>query len=162
MKSHSLWLLEILFTCDTIRLMNFIAEQRIARIRPRGSKLFFPNLALLAVSFTAAFFGGRLSEPWQNILLLTVCAVVMFLFWFIPLLRFTCTYLEVTTTRIVYRSGLFGQKREAVSLTRIKDVQLTAGRTISLITEGQDPIVIPGIPKHKMVAVEIDRLAASI
>jgi hypothetical protein len=77
-------------------------------------------------------------------------------------LRFVSTFLEVTTTRVLYRSGLLGQKRREVSLTQIKDVQLTRGRSISIVVEGQEPFVITGIPKHKMVAVEIDRLAAAI
>jgi len=55
-----------------------------------------------------------------------------------------------------------GQKRREVSLTHIKDVQLTKGRSISIVVDGQEPLVITGIPKHKMVAVEIDRLAAAI
>ena len=142
--------------------MSFISEQRIARIRPRGSKLFLPNLFLFLVCFVAAFFSGRLTEQWQNILLWSVCGAVVFFFWFIPLLRFMSTFLDVTTTRVLYRSGLMGQKRSEVSLTQIKDVQLTRGRTITIIIDGQDPLVIPGIPKHKMVAVEIDRLAAAI
>jgi hypothetical protein len=87
---------------------------------------------------------------------------VAFFFWFIPLLRFMSTFLDVTTTRVLYRSGLLGQKRREVSLTQIKDVQLTKGRTISIIIDGQEPIVIPGIAKHKTVAVEIDRLAAAM
>lgn len=157
-----LWLLEILFTCDTIKAMSFLAEQRIARIRPRASKLFLPNLFLFLACFAAAFFGGRLTEQWQNILLWSLCGAVVFLFWFIPLLRFVSTFLEITTTRVLYRSGLLGQKRSEVSLTQIKDVQLTRGRTISIIIDGKEPMVVPGIPKHRMVAVEIDRLAASI
>jgi hypothetical protein len=72
------------------------------------------------------------------------------------------TFLEVTTTRVLYRSGLMGQKRREVSLAQIKDVQLTKGRTISIVIDGQEPLVIPGIPKYKTVAVEIDRLAAAI
>ena len=142
--------------------MSFLAEQRIARIRPRGSKLFFPNLVLFVVCFVAAFFSGRLTEQWQNILLWTVCGFLVFMFWFLPILRFTSTFLEVTTTRVLYRSGLLGQKRQEISLTKIKDVQLTKGRSISIVIDGQEPLVITGIPKHKMVAVEIDRLAAAI
>jgi uncharacterized membrane protein YdbT with pleckstrin-like domain len=142
--------------------MSFLAEQRIARIRPRGSKLFFPNLFLFAACFAMAFFTGRLTEPWQYNVLWIVCGSVVFFFWFIPLLRFMSTFLEVTTTRVLYRSGLLGQKRREVSLTQIKDVQLTKGRTISIVIDGQEPLVITGIPKHKTIAVEIDRLAAAI
>ena len=142
--------------------MSFLADQRIARIRPRGSKLFFPNVVLFFVCFAAAFFSGRLTEQWQSIVLWTSCGLVVFIFWFLPVLRFASTFLEVTTTRVLYRSGLLGQKRNEVSLTKIKDVQLTKGRSISILIEGQEPLVITGIPKHKMVAVEIDRLAAAI
>ncbi len=109
-----------------------------------------------------AFFGGRLAEQWQYTVLYIVCGSVVFFFWFIPLLRFMSTFLDVTTTRVLYRSGLLGQKRREVSLTQIKDVQLTKGRTISIVIDGQEPLVIAGIPKHKMIAVEIDRLAAAI
>ena len=158
----SLWLPEISCTCDTINLMSFLAEQRIARIRPRGSKLFFPSVFLFAACFALAFFSGRLAEQWQYTVLYIVAGSVTFFFWFIPLLRFMSTFLEVTTTRVLYRSGLLGQKRREVSLTQIKDVQLTKGRSISIVVEGREPLVITGIPKHKMVAVEIDRLAAAI
>lgn len=142
--------------------MSFIAEQRIARIRPRGSKLFFPSVFLFAACFALAFFSGRLTEQWQYTVLYIVAGSVTFFFWFIPLMRFMSTFLEVTTTRVLYRSGLLGQKRREVSLTQIKDVQLTKGRSISIVVDGQEPLVITGIPKHKMVAVEIDRLAAAI
>jgi hypothetical protein len=47
-------------------------------------------------------------------------------------------------------------------LAQIKDVQINRSRSISIIVDGQDPLEIKGIPKYKMVAVEIDRLAASI
>mgnify|MGYP002145234598 FL=1 len=142
--------------------MSFLAEQRIARIRPRGSKLFLPNLLLFVACFALAFLSGRLAEQWQYTVLYIICGSVVFFFWVIPMLRFMSTFLEVTTTRVLYRSGLLGQKRREVSLTQIKDVQLTKGRTISIVVDGQEPLVIAGIPKHKMVAVEIDRLAAAI
>lgn len=142
--------------------MSFLAEQRLARIRPRGSKLFLPTLFLFVASFAMAFFSGRLAEAWQYNVLWISCGSVVFFFWLLPILGFMSTYLEVTTTRVLYRSGLLGQKRREVSLTKIKDVQLTKGRTISIVIDGQEPLVIPGIPKHKTVAVEIDRLAAAI
>lgn len=142
--------------------MSFLAEQRIARLRPRGSQLILPNLVLFMVCFAAAFFAGRLTEQWQYILVWSICGAVAFLFWLIPLLRFLSTYLEVTTTRVLYRHGLLGQHRRELSLTQIKDVQITKGRSISIIVDGQEPLVIRGIPRHKMVAVEIDRLAAAI
>jgi membrane protein YdbS with pleckstrin-like domain len=142
--------------------MSFLAEQRIARLRPRATKLFIPNLVLFACCFAFAFFSGRLEEQWQYITLWSICAALALIFWLIPLLRFASTYLEITTTRLTYRSGLLGQNRRELSLAQIKDVQINRFRSISIIVDGQDPLEIKGIPKYKMVAVEIDRLAASI
>jgi len=142
--------------------MSFLAETRIARLRPRGSKLILPTLVLFLAAFAASFFSTTFSEPWQQTTLWSVCGAVSFFFWLLPVLRFFSTYLEVTTSRLKYRAGLMGQNRLEVSLSQIKDVQISRGRSISLIIEGQEPFSIRGIPRHKTVAVEIDRLAASV
>ena len=142
--------------------MSFLAESRIARLRPRGSKLIMPTLVLFIAAFAASFFSTSFTEPWQQITLWSICGAVSFFFWLLPVLRFFSTYLEITTSRVKYRAGLMGQNRKEVSLSQIKDVQISRGRSISLIIEGQEPFSIRGIPKHKTVAVEIDRLAASI
>ena len=149
-------------TYATINKMSFLAEQRIARLRPRGSRLLLPNAALFIACFAASFFYGRLAEDWQYTVLWSICGAVTFFFWLIPMLRFLSSYLDVTTTRVLYRTGLLGQNRRELSLTQIKDVQITKGRSISIIVDGQEPLVIRGIPRHKMVAVEIDILAAAI
>jgi hypothetical protein len=142
--------------------MSFLAETRIARLRPRGSRLVLPTLVLFLAAFAASFFSTSFTEPWQQITLWSICGAVSFFFWLIPVLRFFSTYLEVTTSRVKYRAGLMGQNRKEVSLSQIKDVQISRGRSISLIIEGQEPFSIRGIPKHKTVAIEIDRLAASL
>lgn len=142
--------------------MSFLAESRIARLRPRGSKLIMPTLVLFIAAFAASFFSTSFTEPWQQITLWSICGAVSFFFWLLPVLRFFSTYLEITTSRVKYRAGLMGQNRKEVSLSQIKDVQISRGRSISLIIEGQEPFSIRGIPKHKTVAVEIDRLAASV
>jgi membrane protein YdbS with pleckstrin-like domain len=142
--------------------MSFLAETKIARLRPRGSKLVLPTLVLFLAAFAASFFSTIFIEPWQQITLWSICGAVSFFFWLLPVLRFFSTYLEITSTRVKYRAGLMGQKRREVSLSQVKDVQISRGRSISLIIEGQEPFSIRGIPKHKTVAVEIDRLAASL
>lgn len=152
----------MLFTCATIREMSFLAETKIARIRPRGSKLVLPSLVLFLASFAASFFSVSLTEQWQQITLWAICGLATFFFWLLPVLRFFSTYLEVTSTRVRYRAGLMGQIRREISLSQVKDVQISRGRSISLIIEGQEPLSVKGIPKHKTVAIEIDRLAAAI
>lgn len=142
--------------------MNFLAEHRIARLRPRGGRLFFPMLLLFAVCFALSFLNGRFSEQWQNQTMWAIAGVFLILFWLIPILRWSSTFLEVTTTRVVFRSGLFGNARQEIQISQITNVELTARRTITISANGREPLVIAGIGKHKLVATEIDRLAASI
>lgn len=142
--------------------MSFVSEQRIARLRPRGGKLFFPMVLLFAVSFALSFLYGRFVEQWQVIAMWSVAGALVILFWLIPVLRWAGTFLEVTTTRVIYRAGIFGSNRIEIPLAQITNVELTPRRTFTIIANGMEPTVIAGIGKHKIVATEIDRLAAAI
>lgn len=141
--------------------MNFIAEQRLARLRPRASKLFLPTVALFAAVFLLSFFGGRLTEQWQNIALWVATGAMVLILWLIPLLRYLSRYTEITNVRVLARSGLMGQHRDEARLSQVNRVELTRGRTITLHLSGDEPLVLTGVPKHKMVAAEIQALTAS-
>jgi hypothetical protein len=54
-----------------------------------------------------------------------------------------------------------GQNRREVSMLSIRQVEPTRGRSITLYVEGEDALVLQGLPKHKLVAAEIERLSAS-
>lgn len=142
--------------------MSFYAEQRIAKLRPRTGQLFWPFVVLFLVSFALGFFGGRLAEQWQNILFWSVTGLIALIFWLLPVLRFASTFVELTTSRVILRSGLFGQNRNQVSIAQIRQVELTPRRSVTLYVEGQEALVIAGMPKHKLLAAEIERLTASI
>ncbi len=141
--------------------MNFLAETRLAKLRPRGSRLFWPNLALFLATFLLGFFTDRFTEQWQNIVLWSATAAIAFFFWLIPLLRYLASYVEVTSNRVISRSGLMGQNRREVSIHSIRAVELSAARSITLYVDGEDALILEGLPKHKLVAAEIERLSAS-
>lgn len=141
--------------------MNFIAEQRLARLRPRASKLFFPTAALFLAVFLLSFFDGRLKEQWQNIALWVITGAIALILWLIPLLRYLSSYTEITNVRVFSRSGLMGQHRDEARLSQINKVELTRGRTITLHVNGEEPLVLIGVPRPKMVAAEIEALTAS-
>lgn len=141
--------------------MNFIAEQRLARLRPRASKLFLPMVALFLAAFLLSFFAGRLSEQWQDIALWVTAGAIALILWLIPLLRYLSSYTEITNVRVLSRSGLMGQHRDEAKLSQVNKVELTRGRTITLHLNGEEPMVLTGVPKHKMVAAEIEALTAT-
>lgn len=141
--------------------MTFLAETQIAKLRPRAGSLFWPGVALFIAAFALSFFTGRLTEQWQNIVLWSVTGAIAFIFWLIPLLRYLSSYVEVTSNRVISRAGLMGQNRREVSMLSIRQVELTRGRSITLYVEGEEALVLEGLPKPKLVAAEIERLSAS-
>ena len=141
--------------------MTFLAETQIAKLRPRAGRLFWPGFALFIAAFALSFFTGRLTEQWQNIVLWSVTGAIAVIFWLIPLLRYLSSYVEVTSNRVISRAGLMGQNRREVSMLSIRQVELTRGRSITLYVEGEEALVLEGLPKPKLVAAEIERLSAS-
>jgi membrane protein YdbS with pleckstrin-like domain len=141
---------------------SFIESRRIARVRPRAIRLFFPFLALAAASFVVSFYSGRLPEQWMNITLYSVAGAVAFLFWLIPVLRYLSAYVDIFTTRVLYRSGLMGQRRVEANFSQVTDVQLGDRRKIQLTVAGGEIVELPALPKAKKLVTEIQALVAKL
>ena len=141
---------------------SFIESRRIARVRPRAIRLFFPFLVLAAASFVVSFYSGRLPEQWMNITLYSVAGAVAFLFWLIPVLRYLSAYVDIFTTRVLYRSGLMGQRRVEANFSQVTDVQLGDRRKIQLTVAGGEIVELPALPKAKKLVTEIQALVAKL
>lgn len=139
--------------------MSFEAEVLLVRLRKHGAVLILPTLALGVAAFLASFLSGKFAEPWQNIVLYSVCGLIAFLGFVVPWLRWITAWTDVTTTRVVQRSGLFGQNFRAVSMLSIESVELGPRRVISLFVSGGKSLEIHWVSNAKVVASEISRLA---
>lgn len=139
--------------------MSFEAEVLLVRLRKHGSVLILPTLALGIAAFLASFLTGKFSEQWQNIALYSVCGAIAFLGFVVPWLRWITAWTDITTTRVVQRSGLFGQNFRAVSMLSIESVELGARRVIQLNVSGGKSLEIQRVTNAKTVASEISRLA---
>lgn len=141
---------------------SFIESRRIARIRPRAIRLFFPFLALAASSFVVSFYSGRLPEQWMNIALYSVAGAIALFFWLIPVLRYLSAYVDLFNNRITSRAGLMGQRRVEANFTQVTDVQLAPRRKIELTLVGGEQVVLPALPKAKKLVAEIQALVAKL
>mgnify|MGYP000682757378 FL=1 len=139
--------------------MSFEAEVLLVRLRKHGAVLILPTLALGVAAFLASFLSGKFAEPWQNIVLYSVCGLIALLGFVVPWLRWITAWTDVTTTRVVQRSGLFGQNFRAVSMLSIESVELGPRRVISLFVSGGKSLEIEWVSNDKVVASEISRLA---
>lgn len=88
-------------------------------------------------------------------------AIALFL-WLIPVLRFLSSYVDVFTTRVLYRSGLMGQQRSEANFSQVTDVRLGEGRRIQLSLTNGEMVELPRLPKAKKLVAEIQALVAKV
>ena len=92
----------------------------------------------------------------------SVAGAIAFFLWLIPVLRFLTSYVEVFTTRILYRSGLMGQQRSEANFSQVTDVRLGDGRRIQLALTNGEIVELPRLPKTKKLVAEIQALVAKV
>ncbi len=111
------------------------------------------------------FIEWRLNETWQRQALLGAVLVVGLLLWFIPSLRFFTNRYELTSTRAVIHSGLFGTKTEEVPWGEVTGVSISRGVSawlqgagdVRLHREFGQDIVLKRVPKAKKLSREIEQ-----
>ena len=96
-------------------------------------------------------------ESWQSVAVYVGASVLIFFVWMVPLVRQLVAWVEVSTARLVWRDGLFGQKRREISWHEVSAVEYARGR-ISVVIHGQEPLVLKGLPKSKRLARELQKL----
>jgi hypothetical protein len=141
---------------------SFIESRRLARIRPSAIRLFLPFTALALACFGVSFYNGRLPEQWMNITLYSVAGAIAFFFWLIPVLRYLSSYVDVFTTRVLYRTGLMGQNRSEANFSQVTDVRIGEGRRIQLALTNGEIVELPRLPRAKKLTAEIQALVAKV
>jgi len=138
-------------------MVSFQAEHKLARLRPRAARLILPTLILGLTVGALAFFENRKIDSWLTLTLNVTAAVLVFFAWMLPLARHLSRWLEVSTNRLVWRDGFFGQKRREVSWHEVSSVEVSRGR-VTVFIHGQEPLVLVGLPKAKQLAREMQNL----
>ncbi len=92
----------------------------------------------------------------------SAAGAIAFFLWLIPVLRFLSSYVDVFTTRVLYRSGLMGQQRSEANFSQVTDVRLGEGRRIQLSLTNGEIIELPRLPRAKKLVAEIQALVAKV
>ena len=140
-------------------------EQSFVILRRHGSALIYPVVFLLVDAGLYFFIEWRLTETWQRQALLGAVLVVGLLLWFIPSLRFFTNRYELTSTRAVIHSGLFGTKTEEVPWGEVTGVSISRGVSawlqgagdVRLHREFGQDIVLKRVPKAKKLSRELEQ-----
>ena len=140
-------------------------EQSFVLLRRHGAALIYPVIFLFLDGALFFFIDWRLTEIWQHQLLLGLVLVLGLLLWFIPSLKFFTNRYELTNTRVVTHSGLFGTKTEEAAWGEITGVSVSRGVSAWLQGAGDarlhrefgQDLVLTRVPRAKKLAKEIEQ-----
>jgi uncharacterized membrane protein YdbT with pleckstrin-like domain len=102
-------------------------ELRVARFHAHARRLTWSALVLIAVAGAVGFFYGNLPAPFEDWMLLTAAAVVVFFLVVLPFVSWWSHVYTITTRRVIERSGIVGVRRRELSHVRGYTVQERRG-----------------------------------
>jgi uncharacterized membrane protein YdbT with pleckstrin-like domain len=140
-------------------------EQSFVLLRRHGAALIYPVIFLFLDGALFFFLDSKLTESWQHQVLLGIVLTLGLLLWFIPSLKFFTNRYELTSTRVVAHSGLFGTKTQEAAWGEITGVSISRGVSawlqgagdIRLHREFGQDLVLTRVPKAKRLVREIEQ-----
>jgi hypothetical protein len=139
------------------------SEYLVFRLKPKARRLFTPTLVLAVVSFALAFIVEQISATDYNYAVIAGATIVI-LFWAFPMLSYLASYLELTSTRLVYRFGFLGLRKRKLLLSELSSIEIQKegrlGRQmISILSVDGNEFRVGGYAKNKHLAAEIEAWA---
>ena len=143
--------------------MTTNSEYLVFRLKPKARRLFTPTLVLAVGSFALAFIVEQISATDYNYALIAGATIVV-LFWVFPVLSYLACYLELTSTRLVYRFGFLGIRKRKLLLSELSSIEIQKegrlGRqVISILSVDGNEFRVGGYAKNKHLAAEIEAWA---
>ena len=118
-------------------------------------------LSLFVAAAIYSYVNNRVVEQWLIYVAYSIAAVLAFFFWLIPLVRHLNFYVELTSSRLTVRDGIFAQKTVEVSLSDVTSVEVGRGRVISVSRREGEPITVKPVASSKTFVSEL-RAAARL
>lgn len=139
------------------------SEYSVLRLKPKARRLFVPTLVLAVVSFALAFVVEQISPIDYNYALIAG-GVIVVMFWLFPLLSYLGSYLELTSSRLVYRFGFLGLRKRQLQLSELSSIEIQkegsmGGQVISILSVDGNEFRVGGYAKTKHLAAEIEAWA---
>ena len=135
--------------------MSFQSEEYVGRIRKSALSLVFPMLALFLAAAVASYFSNITTEQWVYYTILIFCGLFALAFWLVPTIRHLSFYVDLTTSRITIRQGLFGGKTVDLAWAEIREITFAKGRKVVLQPAAGEPIELEGLPQPKKLAATL-------
>jgi uncharacterized membrane protein YdbT with pleckstrin-like domain len=144
-------------------------EVVIARLRSHGRAMFWPSVALVLILVATFYFVGRFDQVWLNLAIAGGGAILVLLFWLVPLFRWLGRHYTITTRRVVLRSGFLVRVRQELLHSRGYDVTVRKNAIQSIfgsgnveINTGLDrPVILRDVPDADIVQAALHDLMES-
>ena len=144
-------------------------EHEVIHTRTHAKALLWPAVGLVmvgaAVGVGSALVPGEARPGGQ--LAVAAVGLVLAVWWSaIPYLRWWTTTYTVTNRRLLTRSGILSRTGQQVPLERVVEVSLSRSLsdrmlgcgTLSIVTAGQDGLVLEDLPGVEVVHAELSEL----
>jgi membrane protein YdbS with pleckstrin-like domain len=135
--------------------VSFQSEEYLGRIRKSALSLVFPMAALFLAAAVASYFSNITVDLWLYYTILIACGLFALVFWLVPTIRHLSFYLDLTTSRVTIRQGLFGGKSVVLAWAEIREITFAKGRKVVLQPRTGEPIELEGLPQPKKLAATL-------
>jgi membrane protein YdbS with pleckstrin-like domain len=149
-------------------------ELRVARFRGHARRLTWSAIVLIGVAGAVGFFYGNLPAPFENWMLLTAAAVLIFFLVVLPFLSWWSHVYTITTRRVLERAGVLGVRRRELTHVRGYAIQERRGLlqrmwgagTLELSNGVDQPLRLANVPSVALVhealvdQVEVNQILA--
>ena len=112
------------------------------------------GLTCSGISFASTFKLG----DWLNYTIWVTAAVLIFILFLLPALRYSSTYFDVHSGGLSLRLGLGSAKRVELDWASISSVSATTLKGVSIRTREENEYFLRGYANQKAIVAELNRL----
>jgi hypothetical protein len=112
------------------------------------------GLTCSGISFASTFKLG----DWLNYTIWATAAVLIFILFLLPALRYSSTYFDVHSGGLSLRLGLGSAKRVELDWASISSISATTLKGISIRTREENEYFLRGYANQKAIVAELNRL----
>ena len=76
-------------------------------------------------------------------------------FWLLPSIRYATTFVDITSTRIISRGGLFARVRRELSWSQVTGIEYSRTKGIVILAGEEPPLILTRMPRAKALAEEL-------
>ena len=135
--------------------MSFQQELDLARIRQSFRVLWLAQVVLFVVVFALSFLSGRVLDEWLSITINSAAGLLIALFWLLPSIRYATTFVDITSTRIISRGGLFARVRRELPWSQVTAIEYSRTKGIVILAGEEPPLILTRMPRAKALAEEL-------